>query len=167
MKTNSLPTSSKMLTLAVASALFVSSCASTTLIQTVPDKAQLFVNEQPVGNSPYRMTDTKIIGSNTEIRIEKEGYETYYTEISRMEEPDPGPIVGGFLLCPIFWLWGAKYKAVHTYYLVPLNDPNNLGGEITDPSKYEKLKELKKIYDEGVINQDEFNAEKKKILDSK
>jgi len=31
--------------------------------------------------------------------------------------------------------------------------------------KYEKLRELKKLLDEGIITQEEFEKEKKKILD--
>ncbi len=158
---------------ALALSMLLTSCASTTLIQTVPDGADLYINGESVGASPHSYTDTKIVGSRNEVRIEKEGYETLHTSFSRDEEADVGAIVGGvFLLVP--FLWTMKYKPTHTYELIPTALPEDkVEEDATDEiesnneneSKADKLREFKKLLDEGIITQEEFDLEKKKILD--
>jgi hypothetical protein len=152
----------------LAIVLLLSSCASTTMIRTVPENAILYIDGEQVGATPYQHTDSKIIFSNTEVRIEKEGYETYYTQFTRFEEPDAGPIVCGFFFTPIWFLWGAKYKPSRTYVLTPLapsdQQQQSLSpGTILDSAQ--KLRDLKKLLDEGIITQEEFDTQKKKILD--
>ncbi|MFA6127562.1 MAG: PEGA domain-containing protein [Bacteroidales bacterium] len=105
--------------LAAASIILLSSCTSMTQIQTVPPGAKIYINDEFCGETPYTMTDTKIIGSNSAIRLEKNGYQSFTTFISRTEEIDPGPVVCGFLFTPVWWLWAMKYKPVHFYELVP------------------------------------------------
>lgn len=163
MNRNSLAVKTVSLTLAV-SVLFAS-CSSTTLIQTGPKGAKVYLNGEPVGTTPYTHTDTKILGSVNYLKIEKEGYETLNTTFSRDEAVDVGAIVGGiFVLVP--FLWTLKYKPVHNYELVPLQQTND-NSSITTPlkSKTERLAELKKLMDEKLISKDDFEKEKKKILD--
>jgi len=93
-------------------------CASSTLIQSQPPGARVYVNGAAVGNTPFTMTDTKIVGSTTAIRLELPGYQTLDTTISRNEELDALALVGGiFLLVP--FLWVMKYQAAHNYQLQP------------------------------------------------
>jgi hypothetical protein len=94
----------------------VSACASSTLIQSQPTGAKLYLNGEPVGNTPYTMTDTKMIGSITTVRLESPGYETASGAITRNEEFNVGPCIGGmFVLVPFLWMFG--YKATHTFEL--------------------------------------------------
>ncbi len=68
-----------------------------------------------------------------------------------------------------------KYKPYHNYELIPLNQniregdshQNNENKKTDTSSKAEELRELKKLLDEKLINQDEFEIEKKKILERK
>lgn len=151
----------------LAFSFFLVSCSSTTLIQSGPDNAKLYLNGEPVGVTPYTHTDTRIVGSSTTVRLEKEGYETLNTSFSRDEEVDVGAIVGGiFVMVP--FLWTMKYKPVHTYELVPLSDTQsseNQDQQInTYSTKADQLRELKLLMDEGLINQDEYDNERRKIL---
>jgi hypothetical protein len=82
----------------------------------------LYINGEKVGTTPYQYTDDDIIFSSTDIMLEKEGYETTYGSFSRDEKLDAGPVIGGFLLCPIFWLWAFKYQPVHTYEMPLLSE---------------------------------------------
>ena len=100
--------------LIISVSILLSSCASTTLINSSPSGANLYINEEAVGVTPYSMTDTKIVGSCSSIRIEKEGYQDFYTTICRTEEVDGGAIVGDFFFWPA-WLWAMKYKPSHFY----------------------------------------------------
>ena len=111
----------KTLSLLLAVSFLFSSCASTTLIVSDPPGAKLYVNDEPLGRTPYTYTDTKIVGSTNIVRLELEGYEPLYTSFSRNEEVDPGAIIGGiFVMVP--FLWTMKYKPSHFYELKPITD---------------------------------------------
>jgi len=106
------------ISLLLAGSVLLTSCASTTMILSIPDGAKLYLNEEIAGTTPYTHSDTKIVGSTTRVRLEKEGYETFYTSFSRDEEVDVGAIIGGiFVLVPFLWIM--KYKPIHTYELKP------------------------------------------------
>lgn len=98
---------------------FLQACASSTIIQSQPTGAKLYLNGEPVGSTPYTMTDTKMIGSVTTVRLEAPGYETHNASITRNEEFDVGACIGGvFVLVPFLWLF--KYKPTHTFELRPM-----------------------------------------------
>lgn len=163
--------SSKTIALFLSGSILFASCSSTTSIQSNPSGAKVFINGMPVGTTPYNYSDTKIIGSTTMIRLEKEGFETINTQISRDEEVDVCAVVGGILVLVPF-LWTMKYKPGHIYELVPTSwdneksydKPKSKSGDFN--TKADKLRELKKLLDEDIITQAEYDKEKKKILDS-
>ena len=102
----------------LAFAVLFASCSSTTLIQTEPSGAKVYMNEEYKGVTPLSYSDTKIVGSITSVRFEKEGYETLYTTLTRNESADVGAIIGGiFFLFP--FLWTMKYNPTHLYELKP------------------------------------------------
>lgn len=103
----------------MAVVVLFASCSSSTLIQSEPSGAKVYMNGEYKGVTPFTYSDTKIVGSTTEIRLEKEGYEPLYTFLSRNESADVGAIIGGiFLLFP--FLWTMKYNPSHIYELRPL-----------------------------------------------
>jgi len=163
----------KITILAIIIALFMlSGCSSTTLIKSVPSGAKVYLNGKYKGETPYAHTDEDIIFSRTNVKITKEGYEDYYTFFSRDEEIDPGPAICGFFFIPS-WLWAFKYDEERTYQLIPYD--NSVIDSIYDYNqssptqiitKSDELRELKKLLDEGILTQEEFEAEKKKILEN-
>ena len=149
--------------------VLLTSCASSTVLQSTPAGAHVYLNGEAVGVTPYRYQDTKIIGATTDVRLEKEGYATLNTSFSRNEEADVGAIIGGvFLLFP--FLWTMKYKPVHSYELQPLPmQMPSVANQPTTPATYnaslpDQLRQLKKLVDEKVITQAEYEAQKKKLL---
>ena len=119
---------SKAISLMLAGAILFASCSSTTLIQSSPSGAKVYLNGEYTGVTPYTHTDTKIVGSSTQVRLEKEGYETLNTAFSRNEDADVGAIIGGiFFLFP--FLWTMKYKPVRTYELVPSGNASLTGSD--------------------------------------
>ncbi len=145
------------------------------MIQSNPSGAKLYLDEESVGVTPYRHRDTKIVGSTTYVRLEKEGYETLNTAFSRNEEADVGAIIGGiFLLFP--FLWTMKYKPSHTYEMASLSGeapaPTNrpMQQQSIQPqstgTKAAKLRELKGLLDEELITQEEYDTERAKIMNS-
>jgi len=109
----------KTIAIVLCSAILFSSCASTTIINSSPSGAKLYVDGEPVGKTPYTHTDTKIVGSSTPIRLVMEGYEDFNGVLKRNEEANVGAIIGGFFLLFPF-LWTMDYKTTHTYELIPL-----------------------------------------------
>lgn len=174
----------------LAFSVLLASCASTTLIQSYPSGAKVYIDNQPVGTTPYWYSDTKIMGSVTNIDLVKEGYEPYYTSLSRTEDVNIGAIIGGFV-CWVPFLWTMQYKPSHNYELVPLTpQPQNPEPqpepqveiqkkiEIQTPptpqlepkvvsAKLQRLRELKQMLDEKIITAQDFEKQKQKILDEK
>ena len=108
----------RSLSLFLAGLILFASCSSTTIIQSSPTGAKLYINGEPVGTTPYTYSDTRIVGSTVAVRLEKEGYDEVNTYFSRDEEVDVGAIIGGiFFLWP--FLWTMKYKPARTYELIP------------------------------------------------
>ncbi len=88
----------------------------------------MFLDGTYVGVTPYTMSDTKIVGSSTQVRIEAPGYAPANVAIHRSEEFDVTACIGGvFLLVPFLWIMG--YRAEHSVELTPgygppQGDPN-------------------------------------------
>ncbi len=159
----------KTISLLLTGSILFTSCASTTMIQSNPSGAKVYLNGEPVGTTPYTHQDTKIVGSTTTVKLEKEGYEPLNTSFSRNEEADIGAIIGGVFVWVPF-LWTMKYKPAHTYELTPSSGNEqpkvrtNLQQNQTE-SKADRLRELKQLLDEKVITKEEYEKEKKKILE--
>ena len=159
----------KTISLILAGSILLISCSSTTMIQSNPSGAKVYLNGEPVGTTPYTHQDTKIVGSLTTVKLEKEGFDPLNTSFSRDEVVDIGAIIGGvFVFVP--FLWTMKYKPSHTYELTPssvyeqtLIKPNQQ--QIQTKSKADRLRELKELLDEKVVTQKEYENEKKKILE--
>ena len=78
--------------------------------------AKVYVDGAPVGNTPYELSDSKIVGSTTQVRVEAVGYQPVNLAIHRSEEFDVVACIGGaFLLVPFLWVMG--YKGEHTIEL--------------------------------------------------
>ena len=147
--------------------IILASCASTTRFQTVPTDAKIYLNEEFVGTTPHTHTDTKIVGTTTLVRLEKEGYAPLYTTISRNEEADVGAIIGGFLFLAPF-LWTMKYKATHTYELMPYNAEEQIF-EMQEPKndtflKVDQLREFKTTFRRKSTNRRRIQHRKKENI---
>lgn len=144
------------------------SCASSTMIMTEPSEADVYIDGAYHGTSPVKYKDRKPSMSTINLRIEKPGYETLYASVTRDDDVHVGAAITGiFLFIP--WFWVLEYDKMYRYKLKP-HGPGHEEFEIfqaTRPkTKVEKLLELKALLDQGIITQEEFDQEKKKILDS-
>ena len=110
----------KSIAFILSMSILLISCSSTTVLTTVPKGAKVYINDEYAGKTPYTYSDSRIIFSTNDVRIEKEGYETLYTTFRRDEEADVGAIVAGvFFVVPFFW--AMKYKPTHNYKLMKLD----------------------------------------------
>ncbi len=155
-------------------------CTSTTLITSnVPD-AEVYIKRKYVGTTPYSYSSNKVSGSETKLRLKKEGYETLDTIFIRNEEVDKGNIgVSTFLVVPLFFT--KKYKDEHHYILkpkagiqIPLK-PDEVTRPISNKAesmekvelktKAERISELIQQKENGEISQEEFDLKKQQILE--
>jgi hypothetical protein len=142
----------------------ISACESTTLIQSRPQGATVYVNGQKVGSTPYLYMDEKVVFSKTPIRLEHPGYESLQFVLCRNEQPEAGPIVGAFFTSGITLLWGLGYYPDRNYDLRPIenNGPVLPEGELKAMAS--ELKVIKDLYDQGILSAEEYAAQKKRIL---
>jgi len=175
----------------LATLVLFTGCASTTMIQSTPPGADVYVSQQKMGVTPYAYTDSKIVGSSTPFVLKKEGYQDLNVVITRTEQADVGAIIGGiFVLIP--FLWVCKYNPEHNYTLTPAapatpavqqtvpvpvtpappvapavapNAATPATGE-SDKSATELYK-LKTLSENGTITSDEYTTLKSKVLDNK
>ncbi len=105
--------------LCITLAISISACASTTVINSEPNGAAVYLNGEKVGLTPYTHTDTKIVGSTNTVLLKKEGYQDFSAAFSRNEDVNVGAIIGGFFVLVPF-LWTMDYKPSHSYEMVPL-----------------------------------------------
>ncbi len=96
--------------------IVISGCASSTLFQSEPSNASVYVSGFKMGSTPYVYTDRKIAGSKTAVSIKKEGYKDYETILKRNERGDVGAFLGG-MMCMVPFLWIMKYDPIHSYVL--------------------------------------------------
>ncbi|MEZ5069832.1 MAG: PEGA domain-containing protein [Bacteroidales bacterium] len=95
------------------------SCTSTTMIHTVPEGAKVYLNDEFKESHSYKHSDSAISGTSTEMTFKMDGYQDFYTLLSKNEQVDVGAIVGGvFFLFPFIWTMG--YNPSHSYELSPL-----------------------------------------------
>jgi hypothetical protein len=110
--------------LCITLAICVSACASTTIINSEPNGATVYLNGEKVGITPYTHTDTKIVGSTNTVLLKKDGYQDFSTAFTRNEDVNVGAIIGGiFVLIPFLWIM--DYKPSHSYEMAPLKSAAN------------------------------------------
>ena len=146
------------------------SCSSSTLIMSEPSGAKVFLNDQYVGTTPHKHTDKKIIFSTTNVRLEKEGYEPFFTTITKDEDAHVGAIIGGiFVFVP--FLWALKYDSERNFLLRPTQEVDyhqNLQpvSRTLNKEKMDLLIKLKQLLDDKIITVEEYERERKKILEA-
>lgn len=107
----------KLISVVLVVAVFVSGCASSTLINTSPTGAKVYIDGQLLGTSPVSHSDTAVSGSTKAVLLKKEGYKDK-TILIRKEDVKIGPIIGGLLvLFPFIWTLG--YPDSYTFELEP------------------------------------------------
>ena len=97
---------------------FFLGCASTTLINSNPPGAKLFLNGQEKGETPYTHTDRSAAGARTLVILKKEGYQDFNGEIRRSELSVPALIGGILIMVPFIWI--LEYPPQYTFEMEKL-----------------------------------------------
>lgn len=114
--------SSKLTAVGLLLVMGLAACTSSTVIHSNPPGAKVYIDGTYAGVTPYTMSDTKIVSSTTQVRLEQPGYHPTVAVIHRSEAFDVGACIGGvFLLVPFLWIMG--YHPTHTYEMDPAGPP--------------------------------------------
>ena len=96
------------------------SCASTTTIQVVDSndsidqEVKIYLDGAYRGKGEVLYSDTKIVGSTTQVSLKKSNCRTTNHVLSRTEQINVGALIGGILLFfPFLWVMG--YNPTHSY----------------------------------------------------
>ncbi|MBN1297854.1 PEGA domain-containing protein [bacterium] len=97
--------------------LILSGCASTTLINTEPSNAEIWIDGINMGYTPYSHTDTDLSFSTKTVQLKKGGFQDA-THVIKRDQMNVQNTVLSFLC---FWpglLWSWEYPASYTFSLV-------------------------------------------------
>jgi len=106
----------------VVALISFNACASSTVINSVPPGAKVYVNGHYLGDAPVTQTDTAVLGTWKNVVLKKEGYKDQTGTIAK-EELAIGPAIAGvFLWVPLIWALG--YPEQYTFDLEPEQLPS-------------------------------------------
>ncbi|PKL19479.1 MAG: hypothetical protein CVV49_00120 [Spirochaetae bacterium HGW-Spirochaetae-5] len=98
----------KMFAVVLSLLIFAVGCSSTVKIQSVPGEAKIFIDGELKGVTPYAHTDSKPLWMSTEVKLQKDEYKDFQTNLQKSE----------FNIIHIFsYLWWMDYPAEKTYTL--------------------------------------------------
>jgi hypothetical protein len=143
----------------------LASCSSTTIINSRPQGAKLYMDGSLKGQTPYSYSDTKIVGSSTSIKLSLDGYNDFNGVLTRSEQVDVGALIGGlFVLVPFLWIM--DYNSDHTYELTESGMTSSTETNDRDSALQTKLQNLKKMHDDGTLTDEEYQSLRKKAIDN-
>jgi hypothetical protein len=110
---------------ALAACSLIVGCASTTIIRTNPSGANVMVNGNVIGRTPYTQTDTDpVMIPPKQFTLEMPGYQTATVTAAKTDWANVKTIgfaLGGFVLWPLWagLLWAPDYREIPEVVLVP------------------------------------------------
>lgn len=159
--------------------LLLLSCASTTYIKSFPPGANVYEGDALMGATPYMYWDREPTGPENvgkSFTLRKPGYADKKITIQK----DVLNIPRLFFPAPIFSLpWAYDYKEEYYFELEPIGKrgapyphkiSNQRRGVVVDDKLYSessrKLRELKKLYDEGLLTDEEYEMKRAELIDN-
>ena len=95
----------------ILSLVFLTNCASTTIIRTQTEGTEIFVDDNYLGEKSAVYTDRKIAFRSSDLRIEKKGCKTQTYTLTKSDQIDYLALVGGILMI-VPTLWIMKYDPI-------------------------------------------------------
>jgi hypothetical protein len=96
----------------------ITACKSTTIINSEPQGAKIYINDEYRGETPYTHADRNTRFAITRVRLEKQGYKTNITDIDRMEMVIQSDCCLGYVVLAPVLLYGG-YTDHRTLVLTP------------------------------------------------
>lgn len=154
--------------------LNLQSCVQSCKIMSEPSGANVYIRGRLKGNTPYKYTTTLSNHEKVPIFLSLPGHESIDTFLKKDGKIDPVIRTMGYIfVVPLDF--DRKFKPKYVFTLTPkvkkstettesLNVKTEVRGEDT---KINKLLNLQKAYNEGLITNEEFVRLKKQVLEDK
>jgi hypothetical protein len=88
-------------------------CSSTTLIRSSDPNAKIYLDGEYKARGSYEHTDSHVIGTETSVRLEKEGCAPAFHSFTRNERLAWVPLIFVWTIVPVLWIQG--YNKEHFY----------------------------------------------------
>ncbi len=100
--------------IALIAIMVVAGCSTMVTIQSEPSGADIILNNQKVGKTPFAVKLSDFAFNSYDVTLKKEGYADYHGRIAK--EAKAGAIIGGlFIWVPFLWCYGPQ--PYQTFYL--------------------------------------------------
>lgn len=104
--------------LAALLALVMAGCTSTTMLNSIPEGASVYVDGSPIGLTPVQYSDKGILFTSKHVEFKKEGYQAKALTITH-DSFAVGPCIGAwFVLIPALWMF--EYQPQYSVQLNPV-----------------------------------------------
>lgn len=151
--------------------VFCSSCATLFLdskqpltFESVPSGATVKIDQRKVGTTPCTIPVKKKY-DKVDVLYQKEGFDDVRFDLEKGVYVWPIVLDAPFLLPLVIDGVTANWIKYEDYYTFELEESKTKSEGGYTSSKTQKLLELKKLLDAGALTKEEYEAEKKKILD--
>ena len=114
--------------LALVALTLFSSCASSVKITSSPSGVDVYADGFYVGQTPMRHKDAKPTGTTLSLKLEKEGYDTFETEITKDARLNVKALLGSMFIVPLGWIL-AYPKARHFVLKSNANEPFSMDAD--------------------------------------
>ena len=115
--------------------ILLSGCAIPTVIKSKPEGATVYINETNMGKTPLTYSDTEILFSQKNVRLEMDGYKSF-SGIIKKDQLKIGPLVGGCIVgVPLLWALG--YAEEYTFELDQGHSSSSSGKSVPTKSTSE------------------------------
>lgn len=151
----------------VACALVLAGCSESTVVRSYPPGAKLYVNGVFVGVTPvnYTVDRSQFSSGDFSVRVDRPGYAS--AEGVLRKQVCPGRVTGGVFTLGILFLFKRPtcFVSPQDFSLEALADqPASDGGTPHQPTLEERLDRIRKMRDQGIITDEEFEHYRKEIL---
>jgi hypothetical protein len=142
-------------------------CTESALVRSYPPGSKLYVNGDFVGVTPvvYSVADAKFTGREFPVRIERTGYAPADGVLRK--QTCPGRVAGGVFTLGILFLFRSAtcFVSPQDFLLEPLSTAADAGaGAAHQPTVEERLDRIRRMRDQGVITDEEFEHYRTEIL---
>ncbi len=152
----------------IACCVLLAGCSESVMVRTYPPGSKLYVNGEFVGITPvvYTVGSSEFSKQDFSARVDRVGYASADGVLRK--RTCPGRVTGGVFTLGILFIFKSPtcFASPQDFSLEPL--PDQVGAESGaaphQPTVEERLDRIRKMRDQGIITNEEFEHYRKEIL---
>jgi PEGA domain-containing protein len=153
--------------LLIACCLVWVGCSESTMVRSYPPAAKLYVNGQFVGLTPvaYTVDSAQFSKTDFSVRLDRTGYAS--VDGTLRKQTCPGRVTGGVFTLGILFIFKGPtcFSSPQDFSMEPLpGETATDAGAVHQPTIDERLDRIRKMRDQGIITNEEYEHYRKEIL---